>query len=132
MAAIRTAVSVTARAFTPNASGAVTIGGQKYNVTESVYAVVNPNVTGNAKENTIEVTAPTMVSPATGQAAAQRLFDYEENRLTSTAKIIWDGERLGELLELPSAWGDTVTGTLQKMEITLSNTVAAKLTIRGR
>ena len=131
MAAIRTAVSVTARAFTPNASGAVTIGGAKYNVTESIYTVVNPNVTGNAKENTTEVTAPTMVSPAIGQATAQRLFDYEENRLTSTAKVVWDGERLGELLEVPNAWGSTVTGTLQKMEITLSNTVAAKLTIRG-
>jgi hypothetical protein len=109
----------------------VTIGGAKYNVAETVYTVVNPNVTGNAKENTTEVTAPTMVSPAIGQATAQRLFDYEENRLTSTAKVVWDGERLGELLEVPNAWGGAVTGTLQKMEITLSNTVAAKLTIKG-
>ena len=42
-----------------------------------------------------------------------------------------DGEILGDCVTVPTPWGTTVTGNIAKMEITLSNTVAASLTLVG-
>lgn len=127
---IVTRVNITARTYTADTSGSVTINGATYRVAETVYSVVNPNVTANTKPNVKEITGATLVSPAIGQAVAQRVYDYLSRRDVSVAKIVWAGETLGDLITVSNDWGDT-TGTLEKMEITLSNTIAANTTAKG-
>ena len=123
--AIVTMVSVTAHTFSQDANGDVEVGGNRYSDTKTVYSVSNPNVTASDKQNVIEITGATLVSTSIGQAVAQRVYDYYLKRDTSKAKIVWQGERLGDLLTLPNSWGGTNTGNVAKMEIKLSNTVAA-------
>lgn len=123
--AIVTRVSVTAHTFAQDANGDVEVGGNRYSDTKTVYSVSNPNVTASDKQNVIEITEATLVSTSIGQAVAQRVYDYYLKRDTSKAKIVWQGERLGDLLTLPNSWGGTNTGNVAKMEIKLSNTVAA-------
>lgn len=130
-AAIVTKVSVTAHTYAPASDGDVEIGGGKYSDTQTVYSVTNPNVTASDKQNVIEVTGATLVSTSIGQAVAQRVYDYYLKRNTNKAKIVWDGERLGDLLTLPNSWGGTNTGHAAKMEIKLSNTVAANVEAIG-
>ena len=96
-----------------------------------MYSVTNPNVTASDKQNVIEVTGATLVSTSIGQAVAQRVYDYYLKRNTNKAKIVWDGEWLGDLLTLPNSWGGTNTGHAAKMEIKLSNTVAANVEAIG-
>lgn len=122
---IVTAVQVTAHTYTQDANGSVEIGGVKYKDTTAVYTVVNPNVTANDKQNVVTIDNATLISPAIAQAAAQRVYDYYTLRANNKAKIVWKGERLGDLLTTPNAWGGTATGNVEKMEITLSNTIAA-------
>lgn len=124
-AAIVTSVSVTAHTYTQDSSGSIEIGGNKYSDSTTVYTVSNPNVTATDKQNVIEVTDATLVSTSIGQAVAQRVYDYYLRRNTNKAKIVWSGEMLGDMLTLPNAWGGTNTGNVAKMEIRLSNTVAA-------
>lgn len=124
-AAIVTKVNVTAHTYTQSDSGTIDINGIKYSDTTTVYSVSNPNVTATDKQNVVEVTDATLISPSIGQAVAQRVYDYYLNRNTNKAKIVWAGEKLGDLLTLPNAWGGTNTGHVAKMEIKLSNTVAA-------
>lgn len=125
VASIVTAVKVTAHTYTQDSNGSVDIGGVKYKDTTTVYTVINPDVTATDKPNVVEVTGATLVSTAIGQATAQRVYDYYQRRSTNRAKIVWDGEMLGDSVTVPNAWGGTTTGNVMKMEIKLSNTVAA-------
>lgn len=124
-AAIVTKVMVTAHSYTQDANGGIEIGGVKYSDTETVYTVSNPNITATDKQNVVEVTDATLVSPSIGQAVAQRVYDYYSRRNTHKAKIVWRGERLGDCVNVPNAWGGTNTGNIVHMEIVLSNTVVA-------
>lgn len=124
--AIVTEVRVTAHVFTQDENGSVEIGGVKYSDTQSVYAVKNPNVTANDKQNVKEFTGATLVSPENAQSVAQRLYDWYSRRSTTKASIVWRGESLGDYVLLPNGWGDNSEGTITKMELKLSNTVVAK------
>ena len=125
VSSVVTEVRVTAHTYTQSSDGNVEIGGVKYNDTQTIYTVSNPDVTASDKQNVVEVTGATLVSEAIGQIVAQRVYDYYLKRSTNKAKIVWDGEMLGDYLTLPNAWGGTNTGHVSKMEIALSNTVAA-------
>lgn len=123
--AMVTAVRVTAHTYTQDANGSVEVNGVKYTDTTTVYTVTNPNVTANDKQNVVEVTGATLVSPSIGQETARRVYDYYARRTKANTKIVWRGERLGDAVTVPNAWGETSTGNIDRMEIVLSNTVAA-------
>lgn len=129
--AIVTSVSVTAHTYTASADGSIEINGQKYDDTQTVYTVTNPDVTASDRENTKEVTGATLVSADIGQAVAQRVYNYYLKRDTNSAQIVYNGEKLGDCLSIYTPWDSLVTGNLQKMEITLSNTVAYKAEVSG-
>ena len=120
-APITTQVSVTARTYT--AAGDV--------ASEQVFTVHNPAITGNAKANTQEVTSATLIAPAIGLETAQRLLAYEERRQTARAKIVWRGERLGDCVSLPNAWGGVTVATVEQLDLIVSNTMAANATAKG-
>ena len=123
--AVITAVRVTAHTYTKSSDGSIEIGGERYRDTETVYTVENPDVTSNTKTNVVEITGATLVSAANGQAVAQRVYNYYAKRDAARAKIVWRGEKLGDAVTLPNPWGGTNTGNIVRMDLTLSNTVAA-------
>lgn len=123
--AIVTKVSVTAHTYAQASDGDVEIAGVKYKDTQTVYSVTNPNVTANTKQNVKEISDAMLVSTGIGQAVAQRVYNYYLRRNTNKAKIVWKGQRLGDCLTIQNAWGGNNTGHLARMEIRLSNTVAA-------
>ncbi len=130
-AAIVTEVRVTAHSYTKDANGSVEINGEKYTDTTQVFSVTNPDVTSNDKENVASVTSATLVSPAMAQAVAQRLYQFYSQRDTAKAKVVWQGERLGAATALPTPWETQVAGHIKKLNITLSNTVAADVEAIG-
>lgn len=129
--AIVTEVRVTAHAYTEDENGSIEIDGKRYKDTETVYTVKNPNIVATDKQNVVEATGGTLVSPGIGQQVAQRLYDYCMKRNTLKGKIVWSGQALGDLATLPNAWGGKNTGHIKKMEIKLSNTVAASIESLG-
>lgn len=126
-----TEVRVTAHKYTQASDGGTEINGVKYNDETTVYTIKNPNVTANDKQNIKEVTGGTLVSPDIGQTVAQRVYDYYTRRNMQSAKIVWNGEKLGDMLTIPNPWDSTNTGNVQKMEIKLSNTVLASVESLG-
>ena len=131
VSALTTEVQVLAHTYTQSSQGGVEINGVKYNDTTTLFKVTNPAVTANDKASIVEVTDATLVSPDIGQAVAQRVYDYYQLRQRDTSKIVWDGERVGDYVQIPTAWEDAHTGHIEKMTITLSNTVAASLETVG-
>ena len=113
--AIVTSVSVTAHSYTRNGDG--------YDDTKTVTTITNPNVTATDKPNNKSVENATLISSHNVAAVAQKLYDFYNQRAAVSAKVVWGGEKLADLVKLPR------TGEIQsnvcKMEILLSNTVVA-------
>lgn len=129
--AVVTAVEVASHTYTQDEAGGVEIGGAKYRDEVATYTVTNPNATANDKANIKTVTDATLISPDIAQAAAQRVYDYYSMRKKVTAKIVLKGEVVGDYVAVPNPWAGTTAGNITKMEITLSNTVAANITLVG-
>ena len=132
VSALTTEVHVIAHDYDKNSQGSVEINGTKYNDTTTLFKVTNPAVSANDKTSVVEVAEATLVSSAIGQAVAQRVYDYYQMRQRDTARIVWNGERVGDHIRIPTAWEEAHTGYIEKMTITLSNTVAASLETVGR
>lgn len=130
-ASLVTEVRVTAHVYTRAENGGVEINGVKYDDAKTVYTITNPNVIATDKQNVIEVSDATLISPSIGQITAQRVYGYYAKRITTNAKIVWTGELLGDCVTLPTAWGTTNAGNLRRMEIKLSNTVVATVASLG-
>lgn len=126
-----TKVSVVAHTYAASSSGDVEINGQKYTDTKTVYSVSNPDVIATDKVNVKEIKDATLVSTDIGQAAAQRVYDYYQRRDAISAKIVYDGEKLGDCVSIYTPWGTLLTGNLNKMDITLSNTVVYKAEVKS-
>lgn len=124
--AVVTKTEVVAHTYTADANGSIEIGGQKYSDTQAVYSVTNPNLVAGEKENIKKVERATLVSPAIAQAVAQRVYNYYTKRDSISAKIVHNGEKLGDKLSVYTPWGTLMTGNLSKMDIVLSNTVIYK------
>lgn len=124
-ASIVTEVTVLAHTYEESSDGSIEINGVRYSDTTEEFTVKNPNVTATDKPNAITILDATLVSPDIGQEVAQRVYDYYLRRSTHHAKIVWMGEGLGDCVTLPNNWGSTNTGNIQRMEITISNTVVA-------
>lgn len=117
--------------YTQSDSGSVTIDGVKYADETGEIVVQNPNTTANTKQNVVTVTGCTLVSEDIAQTVAQRVYDYYQLRNTNSVRIVWGGERLGDKIITPTAWLTDVTGNISRMDITLSNTVAAGCETKG-
>ncbi len=63
--------------------------------------------------------------------AKSLLYDFHQRTKTAKMKIVWDSERLGDLVTVPDPYGDTLTGHIQKMTFTLSNITAAEIEVLG-
>lgn len=126
-----TKVEVVAHTYAADSNGGVEINGQKYSDTQTVYSVSNPDLIATDKENVKRIEGATLVSTGIGQAVAQRVYDYYLKRNAISARIVYNGEKLGDCLSIYTPWGTLLTGNLKKMEITLSNTVAYKSETRS-
>ena len=131
VSALTTEVHVIAHAYTESDQGGVEINGVRYNDITTLFKVANPTVAANDKASIVEVTDATLVSPDIGQSVAQRVYDYYMLRQRDTSKVVWAGERVGDYVQIPTAWEESHIGYVEKMTIKLSNTVAATLEVVG-
>lgn len=123
---IVTKVTVVAHTYAESSDGAYEVAGKKYADTETEYSVSNPDVVSTDKINAKSIKSATLVSTDIGQETAQRVYDYYLRRNTTTARIVYAGEKLGECVSIYTPWGAIGTGILNKMSVTLSNTVIYK------
>lgn len=128
--ALVTGVTLTAHEYAEDTAG-TQIGGKMYKDTQTAYAAKNSTITANVKPNEKSITDATLISPGIAQDTAARVLSYYDDRERANAKIVVGTETLGQCVTVPTPWGTTVTGNITKMEITLSNTVAADITLTG-
>lgn len=124
-----TAVMVTAHKYVEDANGSIEINGKKYRDDQTAFAINNPDVTENTKANVLKIEGANFVNASNVEAVARRVYDYYMRRNTANVKIVWHGELVGDCVTVPDSWDDTHSGNIERMDITLSNTVAANLEV---
>ena len=124
-----TQVQLEAHTYAQSDSGSVEINGVKYSDTATMYTRSNPKITSNSKSNVKSINDATLISVDLAAETADRLEAYYFSQKTGNGQIVWQGEQLGDYVSIPDAWGGRTTGHISKMEMTLSNTVAASITV---
>lgn len=111
-------------------AGTVTLTGTTYedqvNLGGSVY-VTNMPAGGKANVKTVE----DCTLSADPQAVAQRLYDYYQQRVEDTGDLFLVTAAAGDLVELQTAGGRTLTGIVESMDIDLYNGGIGKAVIAG-
>lgn len=128
---IVTKVVVTWHNYTANSDGDVEINGTKYAETTGTAEVMNPNVTANTRANVVEVDGATLVGSAIAETVAQRVYDYYAQRNKANARIVVNGEQPADMVAFTTAWGERFAGRVERMNVKISNTVAAEIVARG-
>lgn len=130
--AIVTAVKVTSHSYSTSGSGdPIEVNGTTYYDTKTVTTINNPNITASDKQNVIEITDATLVTPANVSAVAQHVYDYYMRRNVNRTKIVVNDESPGDYVTTSLPWGGTITGTITTMNMTLSGIVAADCEVTG-
>ncbi len=120
-----TGVRLTAHSYTQSDDGEIEIDGVSYTDTQTVVSSDFPGLPSNAKPNLVEITDATLISPQTAPAIAGKVFAHVMQYKVGNSKIVWGGEKLGDRVQIPTPWGETVNGHISGMEINVSNTIAA-------
>lgn len=133
--AIVTSVVVTYHTYTAgsgtNGDEVITVGGTKYVHTTGTVRVDNPDVAANDKKNVKTVSEATLVNAANAAQVAARVYAYYQRRNKVNSKFVVVGEKPGDYVSIPTAWGQSMTGHIESMKIRLSNTTAADVTIKA-
>lgn len=111
-------------------AGTVTLTGTTYedqvSLGGSVYVASMP-AGGKANVKTVE----DCTLSADPQAVAQRLYDYYQRRVEDTGDLFPVTAAAGDLVELQTAGGRTLTGIVESMDIDLYNGGIGKAVIAG-
>lgn len=129
-----TEVRLTAHSYsTTETSGTdeITINGEKYYDTKTVTVITNPLATASDKPNVISVDDATLISPSNVEEIAQLLYDQATRRETADLKFRVTNEQVGDLVTVPTWWGDNLTGSYTKATLTLSSFILADAEVRG-
>lgn len=110
-------------------SGCV-LTGKKYDKTQSVTVIRNPNVLSGDKENIKEITDFTLVNRSNVDALAQRCFDYYSNRYEISEKIIAGTIKVGDKVTQSYGYMDDITERITTMKFNVSGSAkCAEVTI---
>lgn len=81
--------------------------------------------TGNENGNTVSVTDNGLISLLNSRNVADKLIDYYGNAVKMKASVIMENEKCGNRYTFTDIFGDTVTGLITKMRLTVSAIVKA-------
>lgn len=132
-AAIVTAVRVTSHSYSLTGSGndTVEVDGKTWYHTASVTEINNPKVVATDKQNVVEVSGATLVTPDNVAQVAQHVYTYQMKRERQKVRIVMAGELPGDRVSVPTPWGTIISGYITRMDIVLSGVAAADCEIVG-
>lgn len=112
-------------------AGEVVLSGYAYQDSQTVYTVKTDPLPAGVKDSVKSFSSATLVDPGKALAVAQRLHAYYQSRYTSEGQVLPGLERAGELAEVSSLGGRTLTGYIQRVVTDLYGGGLETVTVRG-
>jgi len=115
------------------ADGEVILTGQEYVDDATIYTMQTSPLPAGAKSSVKAISGATLVDGSKVAAVARRLYAYYQRRYTDEGRILpgTDVERVGQMIEMQSLGGKSLTGAIERLVIDLSGGHLAKITMRG-
>lgn len=112
-------------------AGEVILTGHEYVDTTTIHSVKAERLPTGTKSSAKPVTNATLVDPGRAPAVAQRVYDYYQQRYTDEGRVLPGSEAVGQVVELQSIGGRSITGAIQRLRIDLSGGYIAQMSMRG-
>lgn len=113
------------------AEGEVIVTGREYVDNTTIYTAQIDPLPAGVKQSTKPIKDATLIDAARAPAVARRLLDYYQLRYTDEGRLLPGNEKIGQVVELQSLNGMSLTGPIQRLTIDLAGGYLAKLTMRG-
>ncbi len=111
--------------------GEVTISGKGYTDSTQVVSKRQEPLPSGIQENTLRVEGATLISAANAKAAADRIFEYHQNRFTNEITILPAAETVGDMVVVQSYRNEKLRGVIESLEYDLTGGWRAKAKVRG-
>lgn len=126
-----TAITLEQHSLVRDSSGNIEIGGVKYTDNVTVKTKVNEELLSNDKPNVLDITGMTLVNASNVDKLLDLWYNQEvRKRDTAEAKIVLGNRTVGDYITIPTLWGTSVRGNINKMTITLSNLTVADVEVK--
>jgi hypothetical protein len=110
--------------------GTVTLTGQVYIDTVTVYGVYMSGISG-VKENILKITDASLVNSSNGATIAQSIYDYYQERHVIKPKLFAPVIKPGSSVLVDTLYSQQISGIVEKMDIDLAGGFICKTTIVG-
>ncbi len=110
----------------------VILYGYEYADVTAVHTVTNDHLPAGVKAGTVRVTDATLLDATKAQAAAQRLYDFYQNRYTDEGGVLPGTECVGEMLAMRNTGERTLTGYVQRLSTDLYGGCVQTILLRGK
>lgn len=87
---------------------------------KTVYNKTMENIPNNETPNLLKVENATLISSTNAQETANNIYDYNQNRYTTSFDFIMDNEKAGQLVKVDTMYNQKIIGYLSKLEIDLT------------
>jgi hypothetical protein len=109
----------------------ITVTGQKYIDTKKIYSVYNTGLDASVKPNILEIGEATLVNALNGQTAAQRVYDYYQQRYVDSFKLFAPSAYVGQSALVVALYDQQLGAVIEKMDLDLTGGFAAQTTVTG-
>lgn len=96
-----------------------------------VSSYANSNLPAGTPKNVLQVEDATLISSGIAAAAAQRVYNYHQNRYEYQIKAVVDDQRAGQLVTVESWNSQNIKGTIESVTIDLTGGFMADMTVVG-
>ncbi len=106
-------------------AGTVNIAGKGYIDNTQLFGVYAASLPAGEKRNVLQIKDATLISPANAKAAAQRVYDYYQQRYENELEIVTaEGEQPGQLVTVDSMYGRVIKGRIEWLRLDLATMIA--------
>jgi len=106
-------------------AGTVNIVGKGYIDNTQLFGVYAASLPAGEKRNVLQIKDATLISPANAKAAAQRVYDYYQQRYENELEIVTaEGEQPGQLVTVDSMYGRVIKGRIEWLRLDLATMIA--------
>lgn len=106
-------------------AGTVNIVGKGYIDNTQLFGVYAASLPAGEKRNVLQIKDATLISPANAKAAAQRVYDYYQQRYENELEIVTaEGEQPGQLVTVDSMYGRVIKGRIEWLRLGLATMIA--------
>ena len=113
------------------AEGTVTLTGQTYTDTSRVHSITLSGLSSSVRPNVLKVEEAYLIHSGNLVEAAERLFDYHQQRYIQELKLFTPSIVGGNIVEVETLYDKKIRGLVEKMEIDLTGGFVVKAKIIG-